>query len=517
VERQFVVSLVLAKLVTWMRAQSGTSNLRALAYMDEVAGFVPPTAAPPAKGPILTLLKQARAYGVGLVLATQNPVDLDYKAMSNAGTWMIGRLQTERDKARVLEALSSAGGQVDIAAIDAAISALGGREFILHNTHDRGGPQRFGTRWAMSYLRGPLTGQQLASLPNRAAAPVSPSPSAASTAEQSAADAPASAPTTSAASSLAEDESQVTPTVAAGVPVYYVDPAADWAREFGASAGGRLEPVIAARVHLHFDETRAGVDHREEWEAIIPLTDGARVEDARPVDFDERDFRKDAPEGAVYRLPSAKLDGAALFRDIERDLKASLQRQRTIGVFANKELKLFSRVGETEDEFHARCVEAAHAEADREAAKLRDTFASKMDRVRGAIDRAEDRVEQYSEDTKTRRTNEVMSIAGNLLGAFLGGRNSASSIAKRMGRSAGGISSRRGQTTRTQQRLDNARDEVGRREDELKEIETDLQDDLADLVDHWDGVADQVERLEVGLERDDVDIDEVALAWIPMA
>jgi hypothetical protein len=521
VERQFVVSLVLAKLVTWMRAQSGTNNLRALAYMDEVAGFVPPTAAPPAKGPILTLLKQARAYGVGLVLATQNPVDLDYKAMSNAGTWMIGRLQTERDKARVLEALSSAGGQVDIPAIDTAISALGGREFILHNTHDRGGPQRFATRWAMSYLRGPLTGQQLASLPNRAVASASTSAPANVTAAPPAPVATSEAQSGTAASSagpaLAEDESQVAPAVAAGVPVYYADPAATWVQQFGASSGGHLEAVIAARVHLHFDETRAGVDHREEWEAIIPLVDGARVEDAKPVDFDERDFRKEAPQSAVYRLPSVKLDGPALFRDVERDLKASLQRQRTVEVFANKELKLFSRVGETEDEFRARCVEAAHAEADREAAKLRDTFTSKMERVRGAIERAEDRVEQYSEDTKTRRTQEVVSVAGDLLGAFLGGRGSASSIATRIGRSAGGISSRRGQTTRTQQRLENARDEVGRREDELKEIEADLQDDLADLVDHWDGIAEEVERLEVGLERDDVEVDEVALAWIPVA
>src|SRR5690606_17690708 len=131
-ERQFVVSLVLARMITWMRAQSGTNNLRALVYMDEVAGFVPPTAEPPAKRPIMTLLKQARAYGVGVVLATQNPVDLDYKAMSNAGTWMVGRLQTERDKARVLEALRSAEGGVDLAAIDAGISGLGKREFILH-------------------------------------------------------------------------------------------------------------------------------------------------------------------------------------------------------------------------------------------------------------------------------------------------------------------------------------------------------------------------------------------------
>ena len=162
-ERQFVVTLVLSKLVTWMRGQPGTSDLRVLSYMDEVFGFVPPTAAPPAKKPILTILKQGRAFGVGIVLATQNPVDLDYKAMSNAGTWLVGRLQTERDKARVLEGLRSAAGGTDVAALDAAIGGLEKRQFLLVSAKSSQ-PQIFATRWAMSYLRGPLTKDQVASL-----------------------------------------------------------------------------------------------------------------------------------------------------------------------------------------------------------------------------------------------------------------------------------------------------------------------------------------------------------------
>ncbi|MEZ4501110.1 MAG: DUF87 domain-containing protein [Dehalococcoidia bacterium] len=511
-ERQFVVSLVLSRLITWMRAQSGTNNLRALVYMDEVVGFVPPTAEPPAKRPILTLLKQARAYGVGLVLATQNPVDLDYKAMSNAGTWMIGRLQTERDKARVLEALASAGGEVDIPAIDAAISGLGRRQFVLHNTHDRGGPSRFGTRWAMSYLRGPLTRQQLVSLPHLT------TPAPAAVEAPTAAPAPVSSPALAAAEAptLADDESTIAPEVAAGVPVYFLDPAAPWAADLGAVAGStHLEPAIAARVHLRYDETRAGIDHREEWEAIIPIDDRARLDDTRPVDFDERDFRREAPAGAVYRIPRARLDTVGFFRDVERDLKAALQREQEVQVFANRELKLFSRVDEPEEDFRKRCLEAARAEADREAAKLRDGFETKMDRVRTAIARAKDRVEQYAEDKSTRRSHEVISMAGDLLGAFLGGKSSAGSIVGRLGRSARGASSRRGQTSRTAQRLENAQDELGRRAEELEELEADLQDDLADLVEHWDEVAAKVEPMTIGLERDDVTVDEVALVWIP--
>jgi len=521
-ERQFVVSLVLARLITWMRGQSGTNNLRAVMYMDEVVGFVPPTAAPPAKGPILTLLKQARAYGVGVVLATQNPVDLDYKAMSNAGTWMIGRLQTERDKARIIEALSSVEGDVDLPLIDRAISGLGRRQFVMHNAHERGGPSRFTARWAMSYLRGPLTRQQLTDLPNQtlpeAPAPV-PVARAATESPMTYAAPAASTPATEAPSvALGENESTVPPTVAAGVPVYYVDPAAPWAAGFGAVSGGlRLEPVIAARVHLRYDDTKAGIDHREEWEAIIPLVDGTSASNARPVDFDARDFRTERPGGSVYHIPPVNLGTATVFRDIERDLRASLQRQQTVEVFANKELKLYSRVGETEEDFRARCLEAARAEADREAAKLRDTFTSKMDRVRAAIAKAEDRVEQYEEDTKSRRGQEIISGIGAVLGAFLGGKSSAGSIAGRLGRSAGGISSRRGMTSRTKQRLENAQDDLGRRAEELEEIEADLEEDLADLVEHWDEIASRIETLEVGLERDDVSVDEVALAWIPTA
>ncbi len=162
-ERQFVVSLLLGKLITWMRRQPGTDTLRVLVYFDEVMGFVPPTAAPPAKAPILTLFKQARAFGVGMVLATQNPVDVDYKGLSNAGTWMIGRLQTEQDKARLLDGLSSAGGEVDVRAAGDLIGSLDKRQFMLRAA-GASAPSLFTTRWAMSYLRGPLTREQISTL-----------------------------------------------------------------------------------------------------------------------------------------------------------------------------------------------------------------------------------------------------------------------------------------------------------------------------------------------------------------
>jgi hypothetical protein len=170
-ERMFIVTLVLNEVIAWMRNQSGTGSLRAILYMDEIFGFFPPTANPPSKQPMLTLLKQARAYGLGVVLATQNPVDLDYKGLANCGTWFIGRLQTERDKLRVLEGLKSAlAGREDGADLEALMSSLTQRVFLMRNVHDDA-PVLMKTRWALSYLRGPLTGQEIARTARVVAAP----------------------------------------------------------------------------------------------------------------------------------------------------------------------------------------------------------------------------------------------------------------------------------------------------------------------------------------------------------
>ena len=158
-ERMFFVTLLLNQVLGWMRTQSGTTSLRALLYMDEIFGFFPPVANPPSKTPLLTLLKQARAFGVGVVLATQNPVDLDYKGLSNTGTWLIGRLQTERDKARVLDGLEGAAGSAgqgfDRAALERILAGLSTRVFLMNNVHEDH-PVVFESRWVMSYLRGPL-------------------------------------------------------------------------------------------------------------------------------------------------------------------------------------------------------------------------------------------------------------------------------------------------------------------------------------------------------------------------
>jgi len=273
-QRQSVTALVLSKLVTWMRRQSGTSDLRALLYMDEVAGYLPPTANPPTKKPIMLLLKQARAFGLGVVLSTQNPVDVDYKALSNAGTWIIGRLQTEQDKARLIDGLSSAAGGVDVKVVGDTISNLGKRQFVLRKA-GKDVPEVMTTRWAMSYLRGPLTRDQIgaamavssAPAPAAPAAPAAAAPVAAATATVTDPAAVAAAPpvvpavaapvapptvvTSVPPATAGADELPVMPAIAAGVPVAYVDPAAPWLAAVGGVPGGQhLRAAAVARVDV---------------------------------------------------------------------------------------------------------------------------------------------------------------------------------------------------------------------------------------------------------------------------
>jgi hypothetical protein len=496
-ERMFVTTLVFGKLVTWMRGQPGTADLRALAYMDEVAGYVPPTAAPPAKKPILTILKQGRAFGLGLVLSTQNPVDLDYKAMSNAGTWLVGRLQTANDKARVLEGLRSAAGGADIAALDAAIGALQKRQFMLVSAKDSR-PRVFTTRWAMSYLRGPLTKEEVQQLMSAAPRPSEP------------------APATEAAprAALAADETSVAPAVAHGTAASYLDPAAPWAAQVGATAGvTRLKAFLATRVSLRYDDTAAGIDELQEFEALYgPLDGGLDLDAETIVDFDDRDFRPDAPAGATYVLPSAPISEPKFFTAAAKDVQARLVANRTLEVFRNRELKLTSRPGETQEVFLGRCDEAGQVKADAEAAKIKARLEAKKDRLENALELAQRRVQELDTQTKSRQANELISGAGAVLGALLGGRRSARSIAS----SVGTVASKHGQAASSAERRGTAEAKVQQTQDDLTQLEQEILDDVTAIDDRWKAVAEAVETVAIRLEATDVRVTDVRLVWVPL-
>lgn len=513
-ERQFVVTLILSKVVTWMRSQQGSDDLRVLIYMDEVFGFVPPTAMPPSKKPILTILKQARAFGVGLVLSTQNPVDIDYKAISNAGTWMIGRLQTERDKDRLLDGMQRSDGGADVAELDATISSLDKREFVLHST--RSTPQRFSTRWAMSYLSGPLSRNQISDLMDDVRDHAVTHAGAAATGAS--ADHAVSAAATEAAPELADDETTVAPKVPSSIPVRYVRRDAPWADEV------RLDPqsnrhvaALAVRMHLLYDDTKADLRHEAEWEAIVRL-DGPRVDpdDATVIDFDDRDFNDDAPEGAVYVLPDAEVDNTKIFTAAKQAFKDHLYRSETLGLFANKELKLYSRVGEDEAAFTRRCEQAADDLADeawsKEMTKGEHSIQKQKDlieKIALEIEHLEEQEEDASRDAKLGMLMDV----GEFAMGMLGGR-------RRRGRSVAAAGRRalrdRRSGNRFDQRLEAKERKFAEEETDLADMVQELEDKELEIMSEYNDKAQAVEAYEVSLDKADISVDDIALVWIPV-
>ena len=506
-ERQFVVTLLLSKMVTWMRTQQGTSSLRALIYMDEVFGFVPPSAEPPSKKPILTILKQARAFGVGMVLSTQNPVDLDYKAMSNAGTWMVGRLQTERDKARILEGLSSASGDTDVKTFDEMISGLGKRQFVLQSTR-RKAPAVFGTRWVQSYLAGPLTRTQVESLTGPADRSKGSQLAATPTDGQASTTAPVPQQTSTPMPEMDEDTVSIMPDIADGVEVSFVTDSTPWIEQVGGSSTGSvLVPVVAATVDLVYDDQHADVNHTEQFEVVIsPLDDAVSDENINAVDHDERDFTDTKPEGLGFALIDEKLQNKTWWRDLESSLKEHLYRNRSVTVLKNPDLKLYSRVGEPEEDFIKRCEEAAESAADEATAALKDKYETRIERVQDQLKAAERRVNELSVDVSSRKQQEVMGGVGDLLGSFLGGKRATTALK--------GAASRRSQVRRTQERLETASAKVADKAADIEDLEADLADDIVEIADEWESKAENVETIEIGLEKTDISVRELRLAWV---
>lgn len=508
-ERQFFVTLLLSKLVTYMRGQPGSSDLRALMYMDEVAGFCPPTAEPPSKKPILTLAKQARAFGYGMVLTTQNPMDFDYKVMANAGTWMIGRLQTERDKARILEGMQSATGDVDLAELDTRISGLDKRQFLLHMARGKL-PIVFTTRWAMSYLAGPLTKDQLSRLPGAGVVSqggVSRSPVPA---EQEAASPSTLSATDAAPVGPSSEVDEVAPGTAAGTQVFFLDPAAPWAEKVGAvtSSAAMLKPMVAATVSLLYDESPARIEHREVFEAIlttpgIPLTD----QNVITVDHDVRDFTPSPPEGARFARPEEPIGKASFWTGLRTALVDYLVATRRIRVWKNPGLKIYSRVGELESEFRARCIEAANDQSDRAIASLRDKYRVRIDGVRDQLAVADRRLAELDADIEARRQEEVVSGAGDLLGALLGGRR-RNTISR--------AASRRSQTRQKEARREKAAGTKADKLGDLADLETELAEEVLAITSKWDDVAAVIEQVDIPLEKVDVKVTEMKLVWVPV-
>jgi hypothetical protein len=350
----------------------------------------------------------------------------------------------------------------------------------------------------MSYLRGPLTKDQIETLVQ---ATPRPEPEAV---------APLPAP-----SAPAADESGVAPTVADGIPVRFLDPAAPWSAQVGAAPGGtRLQAFLAARVSLRFDDAKAGLDHAEEWEALYgPLDDGLDLDAETPVDYEDRDFGTEPPAGAGYVLPQAPIAEASFFREATRRIQQRQVDGQALEIQRNPSLKLYSRPGETPEQFARRCDEAAQVEADRETAKIRDRLEARKDRLEDALATAQRRVEEAETSARSHQTTELLAGAGAVLGALLGGRRSTRSIAG----SVGSAASRRGVSARAAERKRTAEAKVEQKTDELADLEQELLDEVTEIDARWQERAADIETLSIRPEAADVRVTQLTLLWVPTA
>ena len=500
-ERMFFVTLLLSEVLAWIRSQPGTNSLRALLYMDEIFGFFPPVAEPPSKRPMLTLLKQARAFGLGVVLTTQNQVDLDYKGLANAGTWFLGRLQTERDKQRVLEGLegvaATAGGAFDRMQMEQTLTGLQSRLFLLHSVHEDQ-PVVFQTRWAMSYLRGPMTRQQIKTLmdPRRPAAAQA-APSAGAT---TAAPAPSGVP------ALATAIVPGQPTTAPDVPVVYLPARAS------APAGATLtyEPMILGAARLGFADAKTRVDVNRPLVALTPITDEAvpvAWERGRVAELTVDDLEKSPAAGAAFGPVPGTASKPKSFAGWSKDFGAWLYASQKLELMRSPSSKQISQPGESERDFRARLSQGGREQRDAALDKLRAQYAPKLKALEDRKRRAEQAKEKQADQVKDAALQTAISVGATLLGA-LGGRQSTIGRATTAAR---GVS----RSMREQQDVGRAQDTIESLDQQLAALNAEFEAKIAELQGVGDPTVEPLETLTIKPKKADIAVQLVALAWTP--
>lgn len=506
-ERMFFVTLLLNSLITWMRKQSGTTSLRSLLYFDEVFGYFPPTANPPSKKPMLTLLKQARAFGVGCVLVTQNPVDIDYKGISNAGTWFIGKLQTERDKARVLDglenAISEAGGKSGID-FDRIISALDSRVFLLHNVHEDE-PVIYNTRWAMSYLRGPMTRPQVKELmaekKRNAAGVVAPTLRE----KEAAAATPSVTSASTSAPALDPDIEQRFLTV--------------WksGREAQSELGSQdlsvvYEPAIIATGAVRFYDGRRGIDEVRPFSLIAGQPDGfGRVpwQNARTVASLDRMMvdQADAPEGVTLQynsIPDAMNDKKS-WKSIESDLEDHMYAEKRLLLKEHSKLKITQEPGESDASFFSRLQTAAKELRDAELDKIEDRFTTKMEKIEDKIRKEERDLAEAEAEKSSRKTAEWVNAAETIFSVFVKGRS----------RSFGSAATKRRMARKAAEKVAASEEDLRELEEDYRNLEEELKEALDEVRAKWEASLENLDTREVAPRKTDIKVDFLAFGWHP--
>ena len=516
-ERMFFVSLLLNQVLSWMRGQSGTTSLRALLYIDEIFGYLPPTSNPPSKLPLLTMLKQARAFGVGVVLATQNPVDLDYKALSNAGTWFVGRLQTERDKARLLDGLEGAaattGGRFDRGAMEQTIAGLGSRVFLMNNTHEDE-PVIFHTRWAMSYLRGPITREQIKVLmaPRKALAEATEAITAQPTvvAQPSiAATTPVAVTATVAADVAPAPTPSVQPTLPPDVSTFFIP-----ARGSRKSSTVVYRPWLLGAARVHFNNVKANVDKLQDVVALTAITDSPIPVDwaqAEMADIDLSDLDKRGEPDAKYDTLPAAAGQSKSYTAWNKAFATWVYRTQKLEMLRSPSLKQQAEPGEAERDFRIRMQQLAREQRDEMADALRKKYASKITTLQERVRKAEQAVEREQAQVRQAGLQSVVNVGATVLGAFLGRKAVSSST---VGKAATAAKSA-GRVAQQREDVERAKETVEALEKQLADLQAEFETETEKLAAKIDPMTEEMTTVVVKPRKADISVQLVTLVWAP--
>lgn len=510
-ERMFFVTLLLNQILSWMRTQSGTTSLRTILYMDEIFGYLPPVANPPSKQPLLTLLKQARAFGLGLVLATQNPVDLDYKGLSNIGTWFIGRLQTERDKARVLDGLegSSQNSKKDFnrQKIDQIISGLENRVFVMSNTHEDG-LEIFQTRWALSYLRGPITRNQIKELIKD----IKLLPEFSISGKTTEIKETVSKTLNNIHQISSDNELNLTrtqPTLPPPIIQYFIP-----VESLGINKQSKFyyRPEIIGVASLNFVDSKLGIDTTMELQVITPITNEPISVDwtnSKEIDINLKNLQKKSEGSNFTELPLIA-SKAEKYDRWEKDFIDWLYKNQKLSLYKIKDLKEISKLGESESDFRNRIRTLIRENRDNNVEKLRQKYSSKIRNIQEKIQRAQYDVEIQQEQSNQQNINTAISIGGTLIGAFLGrkvsrySRNNSSSVMRRLAK-----------TTKEKKDIQKAIRKRDLFQHQLIDLENEFKEEIAALDHKIRNSFEDLETITVRLAKKDISVKLISLVWIP--
>ena len=527
-ERMFFVTLLFSAVETWMRTQSGATSLRALLYMDEIFGYLPPLGNPPSKQPLLRMLKQARAFGLGLLLATQNPVDVDYKGLSNAGTWFIGKLQTDQDKNRLLDGLESAAGGVSRGIFDKLISSLGKRVFVLHNVHSKA-PELLQTRWVMNFLAGPITRTQIpalnqlanadASLPTQGQ-PASPSSTVSTPQPSFMASAPQrQSPVSNLQSPTSNSQfSSTKPSIPPTIREYFLPqnlslPEAFKAANQPAPSEAMIEsivykPALLASAQIRILDRKLGVDSEIARTAVVasPEKRGTvRWEDyaatGKPMDNVDTSPAPSTKFGTV----DAPLNDAKLMTALQKDFTDWVFRNSSVTARANQALKVFAGPDVTQAEFMTACSDAARALRDAELEKKTSAIDKKIKTLEDKIYREERELRQDQEDARNRNIEAGLNGVEAVAGLFGLGRKKSLSTPVSKFRMA-----------------KNAKEDVRESEEAIQQFKNDI-DDLqrqreqieAEITERWGRAASESTEVTVNPKKTDVYVNLFGVGWMP--